>query len=116
MASYTLEDIIAAANAKYASTDITVGDTVCVLRNPLRLNADERAELVAFQATLDASTEDEDLDQEAVLRDVIRLVAATPHQAGVLLEAIGGDLAVLVSTVEKYMGATQAGEASPSAA
>ncbi|MCS0601100.1 phage tail assembly protein [Streptomyces sp. LP11] len=109
MATYTLDDIRAAADAKYGSTDIQLDDTnTVVLRNPLRLAKAERDELGSLQDRLDG---DEGLDQGDVLADAIRLVAKDKKAAEELIEQVAGDLAVLASIFETYTKGTQAGEA-----
>lgn len=110
MSSYTLDDIRAAAEKKYASTDIEVGDTTVRLVNPLRLPKERRDALVAIQTEL----EKEESDQENVLADAIRIAAETPKQAEVLLKEVGDDLAILATIFETYGEATQLGEASAS--
>ena len=112
MSSYTLDDIRSAADRKFGSTDIQVGDVTCRLINPLRLPKDRRDALVETQKRLD----NEDADQERVLRDAIRVVCENDHQADVLLAAVGEDLGVLATLFEKYTTSTEAGEASASAA
>ncbi|QPB09926.1 tape measure chaperone [Streptomyces phage Sitrop] len=107
MASFSLDDIRSAAEAKYGSTDINFGDDVCRLLNPLRLPKAKRNELINIQSKLDG----EDVDQEAVLADAIRLVAESDKAAEKLLSAVGDDLAVLAQIFETYGEGTQAGEA-----
>ncbi|WJN62714.1 tail assembly chaperone [Streptomyces phage phiScoe15] len=107
MSSFSLDDIRSAAEAKYGSTDITFGDDVCRLLNPLRLPKEKRAELISIQSKLDG----EDVDQEQVLADAIKLVAESEKAADKLLAAVGGDLAVLAQIFEHYGKGTQAGEA-----
>lgn len=112
MASFTLDDIRAAAEARYGSTDIELGDgRHCRLLNPLRLAKERRSELMALQGQLDS----EDSDQEALLAHAIRLVAEHEHMADELLGHIGGDLTVLAQVFETYGKETQVGEASASA-
>lgn len=110
MASFKLDDIRAAAEAKYGSTDIEVGEETVSLVNVLRLPKTKRDELMAIQEKLDG----EGVDQAAVLSDAIRLVAKTEKQAETLLAAVGDDLAVLVELFNKYTAGTQVGEASAS--
>lgn len=107
MSSYSLDDIRAAAETKYASTDITVGDTKVVLVNALRLPKAKRDALLAIQEELEA----EDSDQEAILASAIRTVAETDAQATLLLSEIGDDLAILATVFETYGKGTQVGEA-----
>lgn len=109
----SLDDIRAAAEAKYGSTDITLSDgTVTKLLNPLRLPKTKRASLGTLQATLD----EDGVDQEAVLRDALALVASSPTRAQALLDEIGDDLALLAQVFESYSAGAQVGEASPSPA
>ncbi|MEU5446884.1 phage tail assembly protein [Streptomyces californicus] len=109
MATFSLDDIRSAADAKYGSTDIQIDDkTTVVLRNPLRLSKTERDELGSLQDKLDG---DEALDQADVLADAIRLVAKDKKIAEKLIEQIDGDLALLAQVFSTYSKGTQAGEA-----
>ncbi|WP_432078676.1 phage tail assembly protein [Streptomyces sp. YPW6] len=109
MATFSLDDIRSAADAKYGSTDIQIDDkTTVVLRNPLRLSKAERDELGSLQDNLDGN---EALDQADVLADAIRLVAKDKKIAEKLIEQIDGDLALLAQVFSTYSKGTQAGEA-----
>lgn len=111
MSIVSLQSIREAADVKYGSLDIPLDDDYAVkLLNPLRLSDENRAALIAAQDLLSA----DDADQKAILRDCIRLVAATGEQGERLIEAIGDDLAVLVEVFGEYTKGTQAGEASAS--
>ncbi|MFJ6893591.1 phage tail assembly protein [Streptomyces hokutonensis] len=111
MASFSLDSIRAAAEAKYGSTDIDLGDGfVTRLVNPLRLPKEKRAELLKIQEKMDG----DDVDQELVLADAVRLVAENPKAAEKLLDAVGSDLAVLAQIFATYSEGTQVGEASAS--
>ncbi|MDX3525075.1 phage tail assembly protein [Streptomyces sp. ID05-39B] len=114
MAQFSLDDIRAAADAKYSSTDIEVDEKTTVhLLNPLRLPKEKREKLMHLQDELDA--EGSDVDQEQLLADAIRLVADHPKKAEILLSAVGDDLAVLAQIFETYGKGAQVGEASASA-
>ncbi|WP_327292443.1 phage tail assembly protein [Streptomyces sp. NBC_01198] len=111
MTAFSLDDIRAAAEAKYGSTDIDLGgENIVRLLNPLRLAKAARARLVAIQDELG----EDDADQEALLSEALVLVAETPGKGKALLKAVGDDLAVLASLFERYSEGTQAGEASAS--
>jgi thioredoxin-like negative regulator of GroEL len=111
MATFSLDNIRAAAEAKYGSTDIELGDGFTArLLNPLRLPKEKRAELLKIQNKLDA----DDVDQELVLAEAIRLVAENEKAADKLLDAVGSDLAVLAQIFATYGEGTQVGEASAS--
>lgn len=107
--TFTLDDLITAAEEKY-------GDTViedCVLLNPLRLSKEKRQKLMSLQDTSNELKEENasEEDQLDTLTEMIRLVAQSEKQADDLLEAIGDRLDVLAIVIEKYGKGTQAGEA-----
>jgi hypothetical protein len=110
MASYSLDDIRAAAERKYGSTDITLGEDTVRLLNPLRLPKARRDALLSLQEQMSA----DDADQAALLSDAIRTIAESEKAAEKLLEAVSGDLAVLAEIFGHYGESTQAGEASAS--
>jgi hypothetical protein len=111
----TLDSIREAAEAKYGSTDIQIGDEVVRLLNPLRLTKEKRQRLVETQKQLDTDPATAaEVDQEALLSESIRIVAAGPQQAQLLLDAVGGDLAVLAEIFAAYSKGAQVGEASAS--
>lgn len=113
MATFSLDDIRSAADAKYGSTDIQIDDkTTVVLRNPLRLSKAERDELGSLQDKLDG---DDAIDQADVLADAIRLVAKDKKIAEKLIEQIDGDLALLAQVFSTYSKGTQAGKPKPRA-
>ncbi|MCY0921663.1 MULTISPECIES: phage tail assembly protein [Streptomyces] len=107
MASYSLDAIRDAAEARYGSTDIELNDDTIRLLNPLRLSKAARSELTQLQDRMGG----EDADQEELLSEAIRLVAEHPKAATKLLTAINGDLAVLAEIFDAYGRGTQAGEA-----
>jgi hypothetical protein len=107
MSTFTLDDIRAAADAKYGSTDIDLGDRVVKLLNPLRLPKTNRNKLREVQDQLGA----EDADQEQLLADALALVAESPAAAKRLLTELGGDLGLLVEVFGRYTEGTQVGEA-----
>jgi tail assembly protein len=109
----SLDDIRASAEAKYGSTDITLSDgTLTRLLNPLRMPKAKRTALGTLQDKLD----EDGVDQEAVLREALTLVASSPARAQALLDEIGDDLAMLATVFETYSRGAQVGEASPSPA
>ncbi|MFE4451419.1 phage tail assembly protein [Streptomyces sp. NPDC056796] len=109
MATFSLDDIRAAADAKYGSTDIQLDEkTLVVLRNPLRLSKAERDELSELQGLLDG---DGDVDQSEVLSNALRLVAKDKKIAEKLIGQVGDDLALLAQLFSTYSKGTQAGEA-----
>lgn len=111
MATYTLDDIRAAAERKYGSLDIDLGDGQGVeLVNPLRLAKTKRDELLQLQDKLN----EDGADQAALLERALILVARTEAQGKKLVRAANGDLTILVEVFTRYTEETQAGEASAS--
>lgn len=108
MASFTLDDIRAAAEAKYGSTDVDLGDgRVMVLTNPLRLPKERRDALTVKQK----QGEDDGADQGDVMRDALRIVTSTPANAERFIEIAGEDLAMLATVFASYTEGSQVGEA-----
>lgn len=107
MAQFSLDDIKAAADAKYGSTDIDFGDKTLVLTNALRLPEEKREILLSIQDDLQA----EGADQVALLRDALRAAATNDVVAEDFLAVVGDDLALLITVFDKYTSGTQAGEA-----
>lgn len=111
MATFSLDDIRAAAEAKYGSTDISLGGgETMILVNPLRLPKEKRDRLSKIQE----AAEVEDADQGDVMREALRLVTSTPHATEKFIEVAGDDLALLATVFENYTEGAQVGEASAS--
>lgn len=118
MSTFTLDDIRAAADAKYGSLDIPVeregfdgGPERVVVRllNPLRLPKEKRDKLAGLQAELE--NEDDERDITEKLGSAIRVIAQTEAQADALLAKIGHDAAQLAIVFERYTKQESAGEA-----
>lgn len=104
-----LDDIRAAAEAKYGSLDIELSDGKTVrLLNPLRLPKEKRDAMVLLQE----NAKGDGVDQVEVMTEMIRLAAETKGGADLLLKAAGGDLTVLAEIVAEYGKQTRVGEAS----
>jgi hypothetical protein len=110
----TLDAIREAADKKYGSTIIPVGEHRVELLNPLRMEKAKRDELIKLQETLNAEPEEgaEEIDQEQVIDTMFRLIAKTEGQANKLIAAL--DLAERVTVFELYQGEAELGEASDS--
>lgn len=110
MSTFTLDDIRTAAEAKFGNTTIKIGDTDVVLVNALQLPKLKRDALIEKQKHLG----EDDAPQEEILRDSLRLVIPSAHQAELLIESVGENLAVLLEIFSSYSKGTQLGEASAS--
>lgn len=127
MATFSLDQIKAAADAKYGSLDIPLsekqGDVVRLL-NPLRMSEAQRTELRVIQDKLNdiaAANEDGDEDAEPtedavkeqtdLIAEMLMAVAENKAAGKKLLDALGGDLAMTMIVFEQYTEGTQAGEA-----
>lgn len=111
MATFTLDDIRAAAEAKYGSTDIDLGEFgILSLVNPLRLPKEKREALGKIQDRLS----EDGVDQGDVMREAIRIVANDSIKAQRFLEIVGDDLGMLATVFSSYSEGAQMGEASAS--
>lgn len=106
MATFKLDDIRAAAEAKFGHTDIELGDGNTVrLLNALQLPKEKRDLLTKAQ------DDNEDRDQVEIFQNMIRIVARSEHEAERLIEAAGDNVAFLVGIFDAYGKSTQLGEA-----
>lgn len=111
--NFTLDDIKAAADKKYGSLIIPLGeDGEAELVNALRLPKEKRKALSKLQDRLGSDGGEE--EQEEVLAETLRTVCRTDSQADKLLAALGDDLAMIVTVFERYVAGTELGEASGS--
>lgn len=100
--SFTLDDIIAAADAQYGHTEVAG----VILQNPMRLTREQRAEFAGMRDKLSEAD-----DAADVLKEMLTMVAKPGTGVESLLEKAGDDLAVLMTIFTKYSEGTQAGEA-----
>ncbi len=114
MSSVSLADIRAAADAKYGPfiiTGIDGGDVVFL--NAIRLSKDARAAVTAKQAELNAAGADTDTD--ALIRELLTLLAEHAPDVDRLYTALGDDQALILQVLQDYAGSSQLGEVSSSA-
>lgn len=105
MASFTVADITAAADKKYASTEFPFGDDVLVLRNALRLTKEERKAMTSIQESIKD-------DPDAGLEEALLLAAKDKAVAKKFLkEVVKGETAILATVFDLYTGQTELGEA-----
>lgn len=107
MATLTLDSIRDAADKKYGSTVVDLGDDTVELKNPLRLPKDLRERLT----NLEKADEDGDpLDYFGELYEVL----AGKEGAEKLLKALGDDIPLHMTLLSSMTEETELGEASPS--
>lgn len=113
--TFTLDDIRAAADKKYGSTDIPLDEERTLhLVNVLQLPKEDRKKLKAVQSDLDAEKAEENDDEDAqveMLRNAIRIIAKEKALAEELFTALGDNLAYLAVIFDRYTEGTEAGEA-----
>ncbi|WP_378733651.1 phage tail assembly protein [Nocardia brasiliensis] len=115
---FTLASLREEIENEFAPVAIPLADgTSVVLRNLLRLDKKDRDKVQVHLKSMKVEAEDDDADLEPVLtsmREVIKLAAET---GGVkLLREIGDDELLLQRVFQRWMEATQPGEASNSPA
>ncbi len=123
MSTFTLGQIREAAEAKYGSTIIPLGNGVeAKLLNPIRLSKEKRAELMDIQKQMNELAEANDAEssegsvdtteaQFELLSKAIRAVCETTRQADALLAEIGHDGGQLLTVFELYNKTEKPGEA-----
>lgn len=106
--SYSLADLRSSLDQKYRPIEI---DGV-VLRNVMRLNKDERSQVVGLVDSL-KSDDDQDADVDAMLEAIKKLVVIVADGNGgkKIAEGIGDDLALGMEIINLWNEATQPGEA-----
>ncbi|WP_078344839.1 phage tail assembly protein [Mycobacteroides chelonae] len=120
--TFTLADMVADADEKYApvALDLGGGDVV-TLRNVLRIKPGPRKEALSLIKQIQSLTEsadegaemsEEDFDTvNQVQERILGLAADKPE---LLSTAIGGDPMIIMEIFNRWMESTQAGEASSS--
>lgn len=114
MATFSLDDLRAAADKKYAPTIIEAGDDKFVLPSILRMDPAARDKVSKLIASVEDWAEDEsaeDLNEQLrVFEDLIE-IAEENGRGTELVSLIGGDAAILIDLVTEWMKGSQAGEA-----
>lgn len=107
MATLSLDSIREAADKKYGSLVVDLGDETVELKNPLRLSKEARTRL----SNLEQADEDADpMDYFGELYEVL----AGKEGAKKLLKALGDDVPLHMTLVQSLTQETDLGEASPS--
>lgn len=125
MPTITLDQLRAAADAKYAAliipgvqyeVDGVVVSVEVHLRNPLRLSREARAALAALQSDVQSATAEGEEPADAVdsMREMISLLAGSQEQADAILSVVGEDAGLMAALLEHFGAQTSAGEALPS--
>jgi hypothetical protein len=118
MSSYTLDDIRAELDVKYAPVVIDVGGDELKLRPVLRLPKEDRSVVFRIMKTTEDNEMESAEDLDAMLATLIELltVVSEGHRAALVESLVGDDLALALKLMELYNGSTQPGEASSSPA
>lgn len=121
---FTLESLEEEIERDFSPLTFTAGNDEFVLRNPLRLEADNRKKVMASLQTLEdarqtATTKggtDAQVDGDEMLETVQAILkAVTADKKGdKLVKILGNDLVRCMKVMERWMEATQPGEASDS--
>lgn len=125
--TFTLDDLRAAVEEKYAPVRITLSDGKdVVLRNLLRLNKTERATVLdlleEFRGVVSEAEDEEEINEEESVDKTLEtaqkiLVAVADKGRGKkLVEELGDDLALTIEVVERWMEVVKPGEAQNSPA
>lgn len=111
MATFTLEDLRNEVSKRYAPTVIQNGGDEYVLQNMLQLPAEKRDEVMDLVERFENGGEDMPLeDQVSIFKEII--IAAEDNDRGnELLALLGDNTALIFEVINRWMEATQLGEA-----
>jgi hypothetical protein len=116
MAKFTLDDIRAEAERRYAPTVVELSDgTNCTLENILNLDDKTSNKVEKALKDLSATGEDDDKDVGSIRESATTLLTLIGGKNGAkLVEELDGNLARIMIVIEHWTSSTQVGEASPS--
>lgn len=115
MAKFTLDDIRAEAERRYAPTVLELSDgSTCVLENILNLDDKVSNKVERALKELSATGEDDDKDVAAIRESAITLLKLIGGKNGEkLVDELGGNLARIMIVIEKWTSASQVGKLRP---
>lgn len=111
---FTLDDLRAAADRKFAPLKIELSDgSVVVLRNLLRMSDKERATaLAALDVLTSADGAGGDSDEKIGLtKAAMQAIEAVADRGSRLVQEIDGDLTLALEILEEWVQVTEPGEA-----
>ena len=114
MATFTIDELRAAADKKYAPTIIEAGDETYKLPTLLRLESKRRKQVIKLLEDLEKDLGDESTGKglEDTLATFRKLIAEVEENGrGQELVDLINDDAVLIDVVNAWLDGTQAGEA-----
>jgi hypothetical protein len=116
MAKFTLADIRAEAERRYAPTVIELSDgTEIVLQNILNLDDKTSNKVEKALRELSATNDDDDRDVGSVRESALELLKLIAGKNGdKLADELGGNLAGILILIERWTNGSQVGEATPS--
>lgn len=112
--AFTLDDLRAEIEQKYAPLVFRAGDEEFSLRPILRLSKTAREAVISRLKELDEAGEDADEDTTVGAMKYVLEVVTDRGQGRRLVEVLGDELVLLSTLMEKWMEATQVGEAKDS--
>lgn len=115
--NFSLDDLNQAIDTQYAPFGFTANGYTYSLRQVLRLAKSERSAVVARLKDLDVMS-DTDPDEDVILEimEGILSVVTADYRGAELVQLLGHDIIRVKMLLEKWIEASQAGEASPSPA
>lgn len=111
MSTFTLTDLKAEVEKKYAPVIIEDGDEKFILPNLLQLDAKVRREVLDLLDTIDTDEDDEDIDDQLEVFSALIRLLVSEGKGDKFLELLGGNTALVIEIANKWMDGTQLGEA-----
>lgn len=111
---FTLDSLREEAERKYAPCPIELPDgTVVTLRNLIRLPSKIRAKVYDTLKLLE-NDDDSDTDFDAMVDAASKVLEMVADDGPRLVKELGGDMALMMLLIERWMQNTQPGEATTS--
>ena len=112
--SFTLDDLRAEVEREFAPVQITLaGGTVVTLKHLLRLPRKTRDKVVDTLKVLETK-DGEEQDVDAMIDAAESVLKMVSDNGPALVKELDGDVTLVMRVLERWMQATQPGEASPS--
>jgi hypothetical protein len=109
---FSLDDLREEVEREFAPVTIELSDgTEVTLRNLLRLPKGQRREVVSTLKVLEEVDGTDDSDVEELLHAATSVLEIVADNGKKLAKELDGDLAVTMKVLERWMEATQPGEA-----
>lgn len=114
MATFTLDDIRAAADRKFGGMTIPLSDGTNVeMKNVIRMDKGHRDRVKNAQSAFDEISGRDDVDEDELIeavRTLIRAIVSNDHYTDRLFDELGQDSGLILTVLTSYAGGGEVGE------